>query len=82
MDAPALAFGWESARAPALVVIGVEGNIVGYLSLIGILIPPLGGVFIGDRIALGPAGQSPLSTLTEKDRGQALVPYVLGCAVA
>lgn len=65
-----------------LALLGVEGHIVGYLSLIGILIPPLGGVLIGDWIARWRAGQPPLSTLTEKVRWQALVPYVLGCVVA
>ena len=65
-----------------LALLGVEGHIVGYLSLIGILIPPVGGVLIGDWIARWRGGQPALATLTEKVRWQALVPYVAGCVVA
>ncbi|MGP9747410.1 hypothetical protein [Brachybacterium sp. AOP29-B2-41] len=60
----------------------MEGHIVGYLSLLGVLIPPLGGVLIGDWIARWRGGQPALETLSEKVRWQALVPYVLGCLIA
>ncbi|MFC0674186.1 cytosine permease [Brachybacterium hainanense] len=65
-----------------LALLGVEGHLVGYLSWLGVLIPPLGGVLIGDWIARWRGGQPPLSTLTEKIRWQALVPYVLGAVTA
>jgi cytosine permease len=42
----------------------------------------VGGVLTGDWIARWRGGQPALSTLTEKVRWQALVPYVLGCVVA
>lgn len=70
------------AIGTVLALLGVEGHIVGYLSLLGVLIPPLGGVLIGDWIARWRAGQPALETLTEKVRWQALVPYVLSCVVA
>src|SRR5699024_9558697 len=70
------------AIGTVLALAGVEGHIVGYLSLLGVLIPPLGGVLIGDWIARWRAGQPALETLTEKVRWQALVPYVAGCVVA
>ena len=70
------------AIGTVLALLGVEGHIVGYLSLIGILIPPVGGVLIGDWSARWRHGQPPLSTLTEKVRWQALVPYAAGCVVA
>jgi len=70
------------AIGTVLALLGVEGHIVGYLSLLGVFIPPLGGVLIGDWIARWRGGQPALSTLTEKLRWQALVPYVLGCLVA
>ena len=70
------------AIGTVLALLGVEGHIVGYLSLLGVFIPPLGGVLIGDWIARWRGGQPDLSTLSEKLRWQALVPYVLGCVVA
>ena len=39
-------------------------------------------MLIGDWIARWRSGQPPLSTLTEKVRWQALVPYAAGCVVA
>ncbi|GAA2095478.1 cytosine permease [Brevibacterium salitolerans] len=65
-----------------LALTGVEGHIVGYLSLLGVFVPPLGGVLVGDWIARWRHGQPPLETLTEKVRWQALVPYALGAVVA
>ncbi|WP_114853152.1 cytosine permease [Brachybacterium sp. YJGR34] len=70
------------AIGTVLALAGVEQHIVGYLSLLGIFIPPLGGVLIGDWIARWRAGQPPLETLTEKVRWQALVPYALGSLTA
>jgi len=70
------------AIATVLALTGVQEHIVGYLSWIGILIPPLGGVLIGDWIARWRGGQPPLSSLTETVRWQALVPYVLGAVAA
>lgn len=66
------------AIGTVLALTGVESHIVGCLSLLGVFIPPLGGVLIGDWIARWRGGQLALSTLTEKVRWQALVPYALG----
>lgn len=65
-----------------LAITGVHEHIVGYLSLLGVLIPPLGGVLIGDWIARWRAGQPPLASLTERWRWQAFVPYAAGALVA
>ncbi|MGO2775016.1 MAG: cytosine permease [Brachybacterium tyrofermentans] len=70
------------AIGTVLALTGVEGHIIGYLSLLGVLIPPLGGVLIGDWIARWRGGQPELSTLTEKLRWQALVPYAAGALAA
>ena len=70
------------AIGTVLALTGVESHIVGYLSLLGVLIPPLGGVLIGDWIARWRGGQPALEALTEKVRWQALVPYAAGCVVA
>lgn len=50
----------------------------GYLSLRGVLIPPLDGMMIGDWFTRWRGGQPALSTLTLKVPWQALVPHVLG----
>jgi cytosine permease len=65
-----------------LALTGVQAHIVGYLGLIGVFIPPLGGVIVGDWIARWRAGQPALSSLTGRIRWQAFVPYVLGAVVA
>lgn len=65
-----------------LALTGVEAHIVGYLSLLGVFVPPLGGVLIGDWIARWRGGQPALSTLTERVRWQALVAYAAGAVVA
>lgn len=65
-----------------LAVTGIDGQIVGYLSLLGIFIPPLGGVIVGDWIARWRHSQPALDSLTERFRWQAFVPYLLGAAVA
>ena len=70
------------AIGTVLALTGVESHIVGYLSLLGVLIPPLGGVLIGDWIARWRGGQPALEALTEKVRWQSLVPYAAGCVVA
>ena len=49
-----------------------------YLSLRGVLIPPLDGMLIGDWFTRWRGGQPALSTLTLKVPWQALVPHVLG----
>lgn len=65
-----------------LALTGVHTHIVSYLSLLGVFIPPLGGVLIGDWIARWRGGQPALSTLRQRVRWQAFVPYLLGAAVA
>lgn len=65
-----------------LALTGVQEHIVGYLSLLGVFIPPLGGVLIGDWLARWRGGQPALSSLTERWRWQAFVPYFAGALVA
>lgn len=59
-------------------VLTLVGEERGYLSLLGVLIPPLGGVLIGDLIARWRGELPALMTLTEEEWWRALVPYVLG----
>lgn len=70
------------AVGTGLALTGVADHIGEYLSLLGIFIPPLGGVLVGDWIARWRQGQPALDTLTEKVRWQAFVPYLLGAIVA
>lgn len=70
------------AIGTVLALTGVHEHIVGYLSWIGILIPPLGGVLIGDWIARWRQGQPALETLTQKVRWQALAAYGAGALTA
>src|SRR5699024_6492792 len=70
------------AIGTGLALAGVGGHMVGYLSRLGVLIAPLGGVLIGDWVARWRAGQPALETRTEKLRWQARVPYVHGRVVA
>ncbi|MYM18542.1 cytosine permease [Brevibacterium sp. 5221] len=65
-----------------LALTGIEGHITGYLSLLGVFIPPLGGVLIGDWLARWRRGQPPVESLTERIRWQGLVPYALGSLAA
>lgn len=70
------------AIGTVLALTGVESHLVGYLSLLGVFIPPLGGVLLGDWIARWRAGQPPLETLTGKVRWQAFLPYAAGSLAA
>lgn len=65
-----------------LALTGVQGHIVGYLALLGIAIPPLGGVIIGDWIARWRKGQPAVSQVGVGVRWQGFVPYILGTLLA
>ncbi|GAB3294811.1 cytosine permease [Epidermidibacterium keratini] len=66
----------------ALALFGVQNYLIDYLILLGIFIPPLGGVLIGDWLARWRNGQPPVGSITTALRWQGLVPYVVASALA
>ncbi|GAB3707168.1 cytosine permease [Mariniluteicoccus flavus] len=65
-----------------LALTGVQNHLIDYLSLLGIAIPPVGGVLLGDWLARWRGGQPGVQHVTESVRWQAFLPYVVAVAVS
>lgn len=71
-----------AAIGTVLALTGVQNHLIDYLVLLGIFIPPLGGVIIGDWLARWRGGQPPITSIKEPLRWQGLVPYVVASVIA
>lgn len=65
-----------------LALTGVQNHIIEYLVLLGVFIPPLGGVLLGDWFARWRRGRPPITAITQALRWQGLLPYAVASAIA
>lgn len=65
-----------------LALTGVQNHIIEYLVLLGVFIPPLGGVLLGDWLARWRGGQPSITAITQAFRWQGLAPYVIASIIA
>ncbi|MHA2788014.1 cytosine permease [Corynebacterium sp. S7] len=66
----------------ALAVAGVQDHLVGFLGLLGVFVPPLGGVIIGDYLAKWSKTQMPEGAVLPSFQVANIAVYVIASAAA